>query len=508
MRQIIFLILTSLILQNLVLANSLQVEKIIDKQEIKVGDNVTILLKFTNPFGKEIPIKIVDKNIFGNNGLDIQCLEYILPAQQESVLAYEPIKPFKAGEYTLDSAQVIYTNPETGKEETIKSNTLKVLVKDSGINVQTQGITSIYKCNGINMRSTSYSSGGFFTMQVGSNIQSNSQTNKQGQNIQNKIQNNQLNQNTYAIKQQMEKQIKEQKQMINSFKRNVESNPKFQKKHQELLNLGYQLKNSSFDLKSNNTGTFEYSYQKSSGETATIKGEMENGTIKSLMSLTQEKKNEILSKLKENKRFQEFNRKLLEEGFNQSSIEFEQISENQTKITLNYQNNFGENKKITADYVGNEIKNVSLEEKKERNINWILLLIPLIASLIGWFYIKYFGKPKKVEMPEKKIKNLSNYKEEARKMIIEAEKLFKNRKEKDACEKVSQAIRYYFSSKFGIEKEITNMELLKILRKRKFKNYKELKNCLDLCALVEFAKYKANKEDFGRIISIAKNIIV
>ena len=511
MKRILFLIFLALFLQNIVLANSLQVEKIIDKSDIKTGDNVTILLKFTNPFGKKIPIKIVDKNIFGNNGLDIKCFEYILPEKRETTVAYEPIKPFKAGEYTISPAQINYTNPETGKKETIKSNSLHVSVKDSGIKGQIQGITSIYRCNGVNMQSTTYSSSGSFTMQVGSNIQqSNQQTNQRGQTIQNKIENNQLNQNTNAIKQQMEKQIREQKQMEESFRKNIESNPEFLKKHEKLLNSGYQLKNSSFNPKSNNTGTFEYTYQKQNGETAEIKGEMENGTMKKLMSLTQEEKNAILDKLRKNKKFKELNEKLLKQGFNQSKIEFKQITENQTKVTVNYQNNLGENKNITADYIKDEIKNVNLEEKKEkkeRNDLWILLLIAVIG-LVCLIYKKYFKKTEEVvlELPEKKTRSV-DYKKEVKRMISEAEELFKNKKEKDAYEKVSQALRFYFSNKLKINAEVTNTELLEVLKKRKSKDYKKIKNCLNLCTLVEFAKYKANKKDFNKIISIVKDIV-
>lgn len=511
MKRIFFLIFLALFLQNIVIANSLQVEKIIDKSDIKTGDNVTILLKFTNPFGKEIPIKIIDRNVFGNNGLDIKCFEYILPEKRETAIAYEPIKPFKAGEYTISPAQINYTNPETGKKETINSNSLRVLVKDSGIKVPIQGITSIYRCNGINMQSTSYSSGGSFTMQVGSNIQQpNQQTNQLGQNIQNKIENNQLNQNTNAIKQQMEKQIQEQKQMEENFRKNIESNPEFQKKHKKLLNSGYKLKNSSFNPKSNNTGTFEYNYQKQNGETAEIKGEMENGTIKNLMSLTQEEKNIMLDKLRQNKKFKELNEKLLERGFNRSKIEFKQISENQTKITVNYQNNLGENKNITADYIEDEIKNVNLEEEKEKRNNsnwWSLLLIPILIGLI-WIYKKYLKRSKIAEnTPNKKIEKPIDYKKEVKKMIAEAEELFKNKKEKDAYEKVSQALRFYFSNKLKINAEITNTELLKVLKKRKPEDYKKIKNCLNLCALVEFAKYKANKKAFNKLISIVKDIV-
>ena len=38
-------------------------------------------------------------------------------------------------------------------------------------------------------------------------------------------------------------------------------------------------------------------------------------------------------------------------------------------------------------------------------------------------------------------------------------------------------------------------------------NYKEIKECFDICSLVNFAKYEANEEDFNKIIKTAEKII-
>ena len=111
---------------------------------------------------------IVDKNIFGNNGIDIQCLERMLPNQREITLAYDPIKPYAPGSYTLEPAKVTYTNPETGKEETVESNALNITVNGTAAQGQAQGITTIYECGGQSIRSTSYtSSGGSMNIQIG-----------------------------------------------------------------------------------------------------------------------------------------------------------------------------------------------------------------------------------------------------------------------------------------------------------------------------------------------------
>jgi len=67
-------------------------------------------------------------------------------------------------------------------------------------------------------------------------------------------------------------------------------------------------------------------------------------------------------------------------------------------------------------------------------------------------------------------------------------------------------LRLFLSYENRLNKEITNDEIINFLREHK-KEYKEAKECFDLCSLVEFAKYKANKEDFDRIIEKAKKII-
>ena len=270
---------------------TLQVEKYVDKQDIKVGDDVKVLLKFRNPFGKDIPVRIVDKNVFGNNGIDVQCLEYNIPAQEETVFGYDPIKPFSPGKYTLEPAEVTYMNPETGKEETVKSNALEIEVKGQAQQGQAQGITTIYRCNGVSMQSTSYSSSGSsFSIQIGSSGMQQFQMPHQTPQTspQSRVQNNQLNQNTNALKKEMERQLEEQRRMREEFQQNLAQNPEFQKRHQELLKRGYELKNASLNPMTNNTGIFELSYQKPNGETAIMKGEMRNGKIKELMTFTAE----------------------------------------------------------------------------------------------------------------------------------------------------------------------------------------------------------------------------
>ncbi|MCK4730289.1 MAG: hypothetical protein KAT28_03135 [Candidatus Aenigmarchaeota archaeon] len=325
-----------------------------------------------------------------------------------------------------------------------------------------------------------------------------------------KIQNNQMNQDTKALKQQMDKQVQEQKQMEEEFKKNLENNSELQKKQQELMDKGYTPEETSFDPSANDSGKFEFNYSKPGGEKASLKGEMKNGTMENLRSLTEEDKQEMLQKLGENKQFQEFNKEQLK-GLNQTQPLFEQITQNRTKITVPYNNSEGKSMNITAEYIDGEIEKVSLSEKKDEeksnNLWWVLLV--LLACIIGWIlYNKYFKPAPQTEIAEINLNKPINYKKEAKRMIVEAEKLFDDKKEKDAYEKVSRGVRFYFSYKLGTKKEITNTDLLKLMRQKKIGKYLDVQKCLGMCSLVEFAKYKPNRKDFDKIIGIAKKVVV
>ena len=514
------LILTTLValalLTQCALATSLSVEKVTAQTDIEVGDDVTIMLRFTNPFGEEIPIRIVDKNIFGNNGIDIQCLERTLPNQREITLAYDPIKPYAPGSYTLEPAKVTYTNPETGKEETVESNALDITVNGTAAQGQAQGITTIYECGGQSIRSTSYtSSGGSMSIQIGGSTGSpmggsTGAGNQQEGNPGDRVQNNQLNQNTGAIKEEMQQEMQKQKQMRDEFQKNLVENPEFQRKHQELLSKGYNLTNASINPVSNNTGDFEFGYQKPDGSTARLAGSMQNGSIQEMMSRTSEDENAMLQRLEQDPEFQRLDAKLRESGFIRGSAAFDQLSQNHTEITVPYEDEDGEKRAIHAEYINGTIRDVVLVGDSRRGGHpWWILLAVLILSLIGWFvYGRYSNRDRGAVAEVQSLQNPTkvDYVAISRAMIRDARNLFERGEEKEAYKKISQAVRYYVSYKFGDNREITAVEAVHLL-KREGQDFQMVKECLNRCGSVEFAKLQPDRADFEEVVEIADGLV-
>ena len=131
-------------------------------------------------------------------------------------------------------------------------------------------------------------------------------------------------------------------------------------------------------------------------------------------------------------------------------------------------------------------------------------MIPLLL-IIGYLMYLKFIKKEKIENIIIKQK-LINYKKEAKNILEKAKKLFNDGREKEAYGKAGEAIRFYFSHKLGLQKELTNYELIKKLKKDNME-FKDVQTGINLSSLVEFAKYETNKKDFNEVIDTAEKII-
>ena len=294
---------------------------------------------------------------------------------------------------------------------------------------------------------------------------------------------------------QLKNEMQESQKRNEEFAKNLAQNQQFQQKQKELTDQGYNLSDTNINAVNNNTGEFEMQYQKP-GENATMKGSMTNGTINNLQSHSTEEDKQLIEKIKKDPRYQNYDSQLSNSGFRlgQPSI---QKTDNLTTVEFDYSNPNNETAMITAKVENNEIKDIILEKKF--NYSKYLLIAGLVLLSLLVLFIKFKKPMSQTSLePQKPI----DYKKEAKQMLEEAKLLFKQEKYKDAYGKAAQAIRFYYSYKFGLKKEITNYELMQHIKNN------DLQKCLNLCMLVEFAKYQANKTDFDQIIELAEKLVV
>jgi len=335
----------------------------------------------------------------------------------------------------------------------------------------------------------------------------NQQSWQQPQNAQQRLQNNQMSQDSNALKQQIQNQLQQKQKMQEEFQRRLSQNPQFQKEHQDLLNKGYNLTGGSFNPETNNTGSFELNYQNQQGQQATLKGRMDNGKLSEIQKDTPQLREQMLKQLQQNKQFQKFQQELQNQGFKQKIIEYNK-AQNITSLKLNYANEQNETAVIKAQITNNTVEKVELEHnlKKEESYLWTVLL--LVMCVGGYLvYRKLSKKPEKTQNVELKvIEKPFDYVAQSRKLLQKAKQLFEKKEYKDAYGTAAQSLRLYLCYKNNLEKELTNDEVVNYLRKHN-QSYKNVKECFDLCSLVEFAKVKANKKDFEKIVKTVEVIL-
>jgi hypothetical protein len=321
----------------------------------------------------------------------------------------------------------------------------------------------------------------------------------QQQNPQAAVQNNQMATDSSALKDEMQKQLQEQQKIKEEFQKNLANNEDFQKMHQDLMQQGFNDPTGTMDPTNSTSGSFKLDYTKDN-ETVTLQGEMENNQMKSIEKTSSEDIKTLMQKLEQNDEFKKFDSELKKDQYVQKKPVMEKGG-NITTLTVPYDKG-NSTASIQAKIENNEIKDVKLE-KPGKNYWWTFLLIPIIAAAY-LLYIKY--KRKDEDIPVQKREKPIDYKKEALKLLEEAKDLWKSKKEKDAYGKAASAIRFYYSYKLNIKTELTNTDLIKNLKKNKIE-YSNTQKCLNLCGLVEFAKYQTNKKDFDEIIALALIVI-
>ncbi len=238
--------------------------------------------------------------------------------------------------------------------------------------------------------------------------------------------------------------------------------------------------------------------------------------MKNLNSTTPEDKKKAMETLEKNPDFQKLSKQLKKEGFKQEKSEV-QKSGDKTNAQVQYKNDKGEKANIKAEMEKDQVKKVELEKKeqpgekpaakKSRTLLWLLIAAALLAAAAYLVYLKYRKKPVAETGETKRRREVHlDYVEQSQKLLEEARRLFGENKYKDAYGEAGRALRFFLTHKNGIVREMTKDEIIKQLKKTGHTNG-GVKECFDLCSLVEFAKYQANREDFDKIMEIAEKTI-
>ena len=152
-----------------------------------------------------------------------------------------------------------------------------------------------------------------------------------------------------------------------------------------------------------------------------------------------------------------------------------------------------ENTKHVIDSI--EKPQTSFELPKNYDYN-LMILIPIILGLIIFGYLSYRKSITKRQLSIATVTPSVNYVENTLEMIQSSKNLFDDSMPKYAFEKFSQAIRYYYSNKLGINLDLTQSEMMYNLKKSDVSNYPQIQKWLQLCGQVEFVKHSSTQREF------------
>jgi hypothetical protein len=311
--------------------------------------------------------------------------------------------------------------------------------------------------------------------------------------LQNRLQNNQAPDDTNALKQQMQQQLEEQRKMEEEFRKALENSPELQQKMQELMEQGYEQKQASLDPSAADSGNFSATFENPAGDKVELKGEMIKNKMESLQALRKWDEAQLLKTIRADPRVLQYEQELLGDGFNftQAGI---LSGMNNTNVTLYYERK-GKQATIVASLEDETITSVHMQ--RPFPLLWPVLVLVVLVVMGVIYYLRKQTVPE-ANKPQPLVR--INPAALARSLLKQAREQFAKKHYKDAHESAALAIKTYYAHTLSEGETLSNMQLIVLLKRNKTET-KQIVDILNRCALVEFAKGKADKKEFEKICS-------
>ena len=219
---------------------------------------------------------------------------------------------------------------------------------------------------------------------------------------------------------------------------------------------------------------------------------------------------QLMQQLQQNPDFQNFDEQLSNEGLTQQPPSLS-MSDDETLLSVPYEND-DMSATISAEFQNGQITNVLLErpsDEIESNLLWIISLIIGVIAVAVFISMKLPKKKSIIQTPMivKNDNYTISYVDLTREMLTEAQQMYDEDLFKDAHEKLSQSIRFYYSNRFSTGTEITNMDALQLLRKENIPEFNSILDYLGMCEMIEFAKNPTERKRFFSAIESFSQII-
>jgi len=254
------------------------------------------------------------------------------------------------------------------------------------------------------------------------------------------------------------------------------------------------------------SGSFEYDYAKP-GESSVLKGEMTGNKITKLQKWGTREQNMLRDMLEKDPQFQALNNQTLGKNFSRMDTTFQFPVDNKSSFKVEYKNELNQTENITGkiDFTGT-VTELRLASENNDGSWWPWVLFALVLALA---LHRLLRKLSKKNLAPAKLDETGpfDYPAHAKRLLKKARRTYSKGNRREAYSIVSEALRLYFKHVLKSPDELTDLEVVRMLERGDHAKTELTAECLNLCGLIKFARYKPGKEDFTRIIDLAERIV-
>jgi len=145
-----------------------------------------------------------------------------------------------------------------------------------------------------------------------------------------------------------------------------------------------------------------------------------------------------------------------------------------------------------TEHIKNIISHENFEPNYEMKDEFIFPIVEIllsivifsISTIVGLLIFKKLKNRHSALIEPILVSNAVDYVSETQKLLESSTVLYESNKIKDAYERFSQAIRFYYSYHYNLKREVTTLEILEQIKKKDKIQFKIVYDCLILCRII------------------------
>ncbi|MFA6364469.1 hypothetical protein [Methanoregula sp.] len=320
------------------------------------------------------------------------------------------------------------------------------------------------------------------------------------------LQNSQMSQDTAALKEQLQREAAEKEKNQQEFNERLAADPLLSQANETLAADGFTRQSMNANPTEGDTGTFSMLYQNAAGDKVNLQGTMSGGTVPFVTEQSAAAVN-VTAPLIANATYQSFTGELAGNGYGRNQT-LMNVTLSGATVNITYLSEKGSPAYVNATVDNGNVTQISLAMEQGK-VNYLLIgsvvaLAIILAICAWWVYRRLKGRTKILppeRLPPRPTPVPFDHRQEALRLLAEAEEAFHRHDYRDAYGLAGRATRIFLSYDLGDRRELTNAELGPVLAASKDAGQPDaIMVLLERCSDVEFAKGIPEAGEFSAMI--------